>query len=92
LETQTPQPVEQSRTLKIMYWLAAAAMAIAAVLEILNPAPDYMKVGSRVSLVVALLLLATARPAESRAKKVLIYALVAVALGLLLARLARGET
>ena len=72
----------------MLYWLAAAAMAVAVVLEVLEPPVDYMKVGSRVALLVALVLLATARPAETKAKKVVIYVLVLVAVILLVWRMA----
>lgn len=82
---QSPSPGTQ-RTLRVIYWIAAAVMAVSAVLA-LRGEPDYLAVGSRVALGVALVLLATARPAETRSKKTLIYAFVAVALGLLLAGL-----
>lgn len=75
--------------MKVLYWIAAAALAVAIALEFVNPPADYMKLGSRVALLGALILLATARPAETRGKKVLIYALVIVAAVLLVVRLAR---
>jgi hypothetical protein len=87
---QSPSPVTPRRDIRPLYWLAAAAMAISIALEFFgDDGVDPLKVGSRSALLVALLLLATARPAETKAKKWLIYGLVAVALGLLLARLLR---
>lgn len=89
-ETPDPSPgLPQQKTVKLLYWIAAAAMAITIVLGFVNAPVDYMQLGSRVSLLVALVLLATARPAESRAKKVLIYALVVIAAVLLVVRIAR---
>jgi hypothetical protein len=88
--TQAPPPADaagRSNKLKLLYWVAAAAMVIATVIEF-RERPDYLRASSRVALLGALVLLATARPAESRAKKVVIYALLAIAIGLLVARLA----
>jgi uncharacterized membrane protein len=79
----------QRRQMKVLYWIAAAALTVAIALEFVDPPLDYMKLGSRVALLAALILLATARPAETRGKKTLIYALVIVAAVLLVARLAR---
>ena len=75
------------KNLRILYWLAAAAMVIALVMELMSPTPHWMAIAGRGSLIAALVLLATAKAEETRAKKVLIYALTAVALGLLLARI-----
>ena len=86
---QPPQPQpkgEAARKLRPLYWIAAVAMAIAVVLEALESPPDWMAIAGRGALVAALVLLATAKPEETRAKKVVIYALAAVSLGLLLAR------
>jgi hypothetical protein len=83
---QTTPPRSQ---MKVLYWIAAAALTVAIALEFVNPPLDYMKLGSRVALLGALILLATARPAETKGKKVLIYALVIVAAVLLVARLAQ---
>lgn len=86
----TPEPgLPQQKTVKLLYWIAAGAMTIAIVLEFVNAPVDYMQLGSRVALLVALVLLATARPAETRGKKVLIYALVVIAAVLLVVRIAR---
>lgn len=91
-EPATPGPRDSSPTqrkqIKILYWVAAAALTAAIGLELVNPPVDYMKLASRVALLAALILLATARPAETRGKKLLIYALVIVAAALLVARLA----
>lgn len=91
MENPTPgQSAPPQQRLKLLYWVAAAAMVVATVLEVTDGTPDPLKIGSRVALVLALILLGTARSVETRGKKILIYLLVAVALGLLLARLARG--
>jgi len=82
---QQPQPPDRGTRIKVAYWIAAALMAIAAIVSLVREA-DYMKAAGNLSLVAALVLLATAKPAETRAKKVLIYALVAISLGLLIAR------
>lgn len=87
--TPTPDPtLPQQKNIKLLYWIAAAALAVAIILEIVRPPVDYMKIGSRAALLIALVLLATARPAETKWKKVLIYALVVVAAVLLVWRIA----
>lgn len=87
MAAQPPQqPMDNSRKFKVLYWIAAAAMAVAGVLELIEE-PDYLKATSRLALMVALIMLATARPAETRAKKMLIYALLILAIGLFVARL-----
>lgn len=85
-QPQPPQPPDRGTRIKVAYWIAAALMTIAAIVSLVREA-DYMKAAGNLSLVVALVLLATAKPAETRAKKVLIYALVAISLGLLIARI-----
>lgn len=80
----TPTPAKRA-PIKGLYWLAAAAMAVAGALTIVQDS-DYMKAAGQFALVVALVLLATARPEETRAKKIAIYALVAISIGLWLAR------
>ena len=86
MEQQNAPATGATRNLRPLYWIAAIAMAIAAVLE-LQKEPDYLKASSRLALIVALVMLATARPAESRAKKIAIYFVLAIAIGLLVARL-----
>ena len=86
MEQQNAPATGTTRNLKPLYWIAAIAMAIAAVLE-LQKEPDYLKASSRLALIVALVMLATAKPVESRAKKIAIYFVLAIAIGLLLARL-----
>ena len=90
MEPQNTPTTGTGRNLKPLYWIAAVAMAIAAILE-LRAEPDYLKASSRVALIVALVMLATAKPVESRAKKVAIYVVLAIAIGLLLARLVGGS-
>jgi hypothetical protein len=80
----TPPPRKQ---MKILYWIAAAALTLAIALEFVRPPVDYVELVSRLALLAALILLATARPAETKGKKVLIYALVIVAAALLLVRI-----
>jgi hypothetical protein len=86
METQTPQA--RDTKLKALYWIAAAAMSIAVVLEAMKQPVNWLSIGARGSLVAALVLLATAKPAETHGKKLLIYGLIAVSLGLLLAKIA----
>jgi hypothetical protein len=87
----TPDPtLPQRKQMKWLYWVAAAALAAAIALEFVNPPLDYTKLVSRIALLGALILLATARPAETRGKKTLIYALVILAAALLVYRLAAG--
>lgn len=88
METQTP--VKRDAKLKALYWIAAAAMTIALVLEAMKQPANWLAIGARGSLIAALVLLATARDAETRGKKLLIYGLIAVSLGLLLAKIAGG--
>ena len=90
MEQQNAPTTGARRNLKPLYWIAAVAMAIAAILE-LREEPDYLKASSRVALIVALVMLATAKPVESRAKKVAIYVVLAIAIGLLLARVFGGS-
>ena len=86
MEQQNAPATGSTRNLKPLYWIAAIAMAIAAVLEF-QKEPDYLKASSRLALIVALVMLATAKPAESRAKKIAIYLVLAIAIGLLVAGL-----
>lgn len=86
----TPDPgLRQQKTIKLLYWIAAAAMAITIALGFVNRPVDYLELGTRLALLVALVLLATAQPTETRSKKVLIYALVVIAAVLLVVRIAR---
>lgn len=87
--TSVPTP-QRGQQIKILYWIIAAALTVAIALEFVNPPLDYMQLGSRLALLGALILLATARPAETRGKKVLIYGLVTVAAALFVLRLATG--
>jgi hypothetical protein len=84
METQAPA---DSSKLKPLYWLAAAAMTIAVVLDVIKPPINWLSVGGRITLVLALVILATAKPAETRGKKLLIYGLIIVSIGLLVAKL-----
>lgn len=87
MESQTPKPVDSTPKLRIMYWIAAAAMTISIVIDVLGKPVNWLSVAGRVPLVVALVLLATARPAETHAKKLAIYGLLALSIGLLLYRI-----
>jgi hypothetical protein len=87
METQTPQSSPKRDTkVRALYWIAAIAMTIAIVLDAMERI-DWMSLVGRGALVAALVILATAKPEETKTKKVAIYALAAIALGLLLARL-----
>ena len=87
MATQTPPnpPTTQRKSLRPLYWIAAAAMLAATVLSAVEKA-DWMAITGRVALLAALVLLATAKDEETKAKKLLIYALAAISLGLWLAR------
>ncbi|MEX2151738.1 MAG: hypothetical protein WD825_00265 [Gemmatimonadaceae bacterium] len=85
METQTPPTPAKRPGYKGLYWIAAGAMTVAGALAIIQDS-DYLKAGGQFALVVALVLLATARPEETRAKKVAIWALLAIAIALLLVR------
>jgi quinol-cytochrome oxidoreductase complex cytochrome b subunit len=87
MEQQTTNPPARDTKAKALYWIAAAAMTMATVLASMERPVDWMAIAGRGSLIAALVLLATAKPQETRGKKVLIYGLCAVALALLLARL-----
>lgn len=86
METQTP--AGRDTKLKALYWIAAAAMTIAVILDAMKWPTNWLSIGARASLIAALVLLATAKPVETHGKKMLIYGLIAVSLGLLIARLA----
>ena len=91
METQTPPtPSQFDSKLKIVYWLVAAAMLIGVVVDAMQRPVNWLSLASGGTLVAALVLLATAKPAETRGKKLAIYGLIAVSLGLLLARIAGG--
>ena len=79
-------PTESNPKLKLMYWIAAAAMLISIVLDVLK-SPNWYSIGGRVSLVIAMILLATAKPVETHGKKVLVYALCGVAIVLLILKI-----
>lgn len=85
METQTPQG--RDTKLKALYWIAAAAMTIAVVLDAMKQPVNWLSIGARGALIAALVLLATAKPAETHGKKLLIYGLIAVSLGLLIAKI-----
>ena len=86
---ETQSPADNSK-LKPLYWLAAGAMTIAVVLDVIRPPINWLSVGGRVPLILALVVLATAKPAETRGKKFLIYGLIILSIGLLVAKLMRG--
>ena len=86
METETP--VKRDAKLKALYWIAAAAMTIAVVLDAMKQPANWLSIGARAALIVALVLLATAKPVETHGKKLLIYGLIALSLGLLVARIA----
>lgn len=91
METQTPETGGQFNSkLKIVYWIAATAMTIGVVLDAMKRPVNWLSLASSVALIAVLVLLATAKPVETRAKKLLIYALIAVSLGLLVAKIVGG--
>ena len=90
---QTPQASGQlDSKLKIVYWIVAAAMMVGVVLEAMKRPVNWLSLSASGTLIAALVLLATAKPVETRGKKLVIYALIAVTAGLTLARiLSRGD-
>ena len=88
MATQTPPTPSSSRNKAVrpLYWIAAAAMTIATVMDALD-GTDWMAITGRGCLIVALVLLATAKDEETKMKKIAIYTLAAISLGLLIARL-----
>ena len=87
MESQSPEKVDTARRVKPLYWLAAAMMTIAVIYDLMRPPVNWLSIAGRGALIAALVLLATARPVETKGKKLLIYFLAAIALGLLIARL-----
>lgn len=85
MEQETQKP-DAAAKIKPLYWLAAAAIAIAIVIELMKT-PNWLSIGSRVALLAALVTLATAKPVETRAKKMAIYVMLAVSLTLLVAKI-----
>jgi hypothetical protein len=86
METQTPAGTDTK--LKVLYWIAAAAMTIAVVLDAMKQPTNWLSIGARGTLIAVLVLLATAKRVETHGKKLLIYGLIALSLGLLLAKIA----
>lgn len=89
MEQQTAPTTGTGRNLKPLYWLAAVAMAIAMVLE-WRADHDVLQAASRGALLIALIMLGTAKSVETRGWKVVIYLLIAIALGLFIADKVRG--
>ena len=85
-QSQLSATGDKRRMTQIGWWVVAATMTAATVLAAMEKPIDWMAMVGRGSLIAAAVLLATAKPEETRGKKVLIYALCAVSLGLLLAR------
>jgi hypothetical protein len=91
MEAQTPEtPPRSDAKLKTVYWIVAAALTVGVVLDVLRWPVNWLSVAGSAALIAVLVLLATAKPVETRGKKLLIYGLIAVSLGLLLARIAGG--
>jgi hypothetical protein len=86
MHTETPPTVRQvrDRRAKALYWLAAAAQTIAAALDVKDG--DQLKTASQFSIALALVLLATAGPEQSRFRSFIIYVVLAATIGLLVAR------
>lgn len=89
METQTPTPRTTRRLAsraqaKALYWLAAAAQAIATALDLAEG--DQLKTAGQFSLVLCLVLLATSGAEVSKFRALLVYIMIAVAIGLFVAR------
>src|SRR5687767_15988569 len=77
IDIQSRLPSSASSTVAIVI---AAAMTIATVLEALDGSRDWMSIGGRGLLVVALVVLPTAKPGETRVKQDCIYVVAAVSI------------
>jgi hypothetical protein len=91
MQTETPPTVRRFRDrakAKAFYWLAAGAQTIAAALDVRDG--DELKTAAQFSLALALVLLASAGPEQSRFRTFLIYLILAAAIGLLFARVLAG--
>ena len=87
MDPETQKRADSAAKVKPLYWLAAAALTIALVLEVMKT-PNWLSIGSRVALLAALVTLATAKPVETHQKKMIIYGLLGLSLGLLIAKIA----
>jgi hypothetical protein len=89
--SETPPTVQQVRErsgTRAFYWLAAAAQTIAAALDVKDG--DQLKTAAQFSLALALVLLASAGPEQSRFLSFITYLALAAAIGLLIARVMAG--
>jgi hypothetical protein len=73
---------------RALYWVAAATQTIAAALDVRDG--DQLKTASQFSLALALVLLASFGPEHSRFRSFIVYLALAVAIGLLVARVMAG--
>ena len=85
---ESQMPVRRDAKLRILYWIAAVAMTIAVILDAMKQPINWLSIGARVALIIALVLLATAKDVETHGKKLRIYGLIAISLVLLIARIA----
>ena len=86
MDPETQKRADSAAKVKPLYWIAAAALTIALVLEVMKT-PNWLSIASRVALLAALVTLATAKPVETHAKKMAIYAMLAISLVLLIAKI-----
>lgn len=90
MEPQTPPTPRTTRRLasraqaRALYWLAAAAQAVATAIDLREG--DQLKTAGQFSLVLTLVLLATAGSEVSKGRAFLVYIAIAVAIGLFVAR------
>lgn len=89
METQTPTPRTMRRLssraqVKTLYWIAAFTQGVAALLDLSDR--DQLKTAGQLSLALALVLLATSSADQGWFKTFIVYVVLAVSIGLLLAR------
>ena len=82
----TPDHVDNSKKVKPLYWIAAAALAIAIAIDLSKPPVNWFSFAGRVPLLAVLVMLATAKPVETHAKKIVMYVLIALSIGLFIAK------
>jgi hypothetical protein len=90
METQTPFPAEQPERdarASLVWYMAGAAMALNAVIDFRDG--DRMRAVNDLSFAAVWLLIAPGHTPRSRAKTLVIYTLLAISVGLMVARHAR---
>ena len=81
--------IQANKVFRRFYWTVAGATMLMLVIDLFEKPIEWLAVASRVPLIAAAMLLATAKPEETKTKKWLIYFLAALAAVLLVARAAK---